>query len=274
MLIESYILNWAIFLEYLWLAHGTGAFWRQVFHGSHVSFYPTPHPRLAECLPKASCRMHVCVPHTAGFWGSAACAVGSGPTLIWQDQILPKPTLFTAAPRNLCPKGLCLEPNRSGMDYKPAQTPKDYMICLWLWNHLRTGNKPHQGCQWARWRKQNEDLGLQWILRGSLPSEPCPTRQKLNKQKTYALCVNYALSVNYTAFHEENNGTCGVLIIFLSNLGKQNNESLGTEKKRGGLHGQSGEPPIPPLNAEIFKKVVMRILSLPQMLPSYNSLYL
>lgn len=113
-----------------------------------------------------------------------------------------------------------------------------------------------------------------WILRGSLPSEPCPTRQKLNKQKTYALCVNYALSMDYAAFHEENNGTCGVLIIFLSNLGKQNNESLGTEKKKGELHGRSGEPPIPPLNAEIFKKVVMRILSLPQMLPSYNSLYL
>lgn len=45
--------------------------------------------------------------------------------------------------------------------------------------------------------------------------------------------MNYALSVDYAAFHEENNRTCGVLIIFLSNLGKQNNESLGTEKKGG-----------------------------------------
>lgn len=70
-----------------------------------------------------------------------------------------------------------------------------------------------------------------WILRESLLAEPCLTLQKLNKRKTYVLCVNYALSMDYAAFHEENNGICGVLIIFLSNLGKQNNESLGTERK-------------------------------------------
>lgn len=110
----------------------------------------------------------------------------------------------------------------------------------------------------------NSGMDAQGIPACRALSDTAETKQ--TKELCYALCVNYA------AFHEENSGTCGVLTIFLSNLGKQNNELLGPEKKRK-LHGRSGEPPIPPLNAEIFKKIVMRILSLPQMLPSYNSLY-
>lgn len=65
---------------------------------------------------------------------------------------------------------------------------------------------------------------------------------KQTKELCYALCVNYALSVDYAAFHKENNRTCGVLIIFLSNLGKQHNGSLGTERKGDYMDGVESLP--------------------------------
>lgn len=162
-------------------------------------------------------------------------------------------------PGDLCPKGICLEPNRSRMDYKPAQTPKDYMMCLWLWNHLRPGTNLTKVASelteesktriWA-----HSEMEAQGIPACRALSDTAETKQ--TKEPCYALCVNYALSVDYTAFafHEENSGTCGVLTIFLSNLGKQNNELLGTEKKRG-LHRWSGEPPIPHWMRKYLKRL-------------------
>lgn len=180
-------------MEHLWLAFPTG---QVPFEGRYFMVVtclfippPTPTPAWQSVFQKLAAS---CVSVFLTRLGSEAaqhvqleaCPLWFGRIKFFQSRPFSR-----QLPGDLCPKGICLEPNRSRMDYKPAQTPKDYMMCLWLWNHLRPGIKPHQGCQWAHWRKQNEDLGptVEWMLRESLLAEPCLTLQKLNKRKSYAM---------------------------------------------------------------------------------------
>lgn len=107
------------------------------------------------------------------------------------------------------------------------------MRSLWLWNHLKTGMKHHQGFQWALWRKQNRDLSPQWDVQG-IPAYRALSDIAKSKQKEEP--------VNYAAFDKEKNGTCEVLIIFVSNLEKQNNAPLGAERKGDCMNGAENLP--------------------------------
>lgn len=110
--------------------------------------------------------MHVCVPHTTVFRGSATRTVGSVPHLLSRIKFFRSRPLSVQLTGDLCLKGFCLEANHSRMDYKPAQTTEDYMMWVRFWNHPRTGIKPPWGCQHALWWKQNKGLGPQWDVQG------------------------------------------------------------------------------------------------------------
>lgn len=76
-------------------SNSTCAFWKQLFHSSHVSFYSPLCS--AHCLPQTSCLMHVCVLHGCVLKQLSMCSWKCA-TFIWQSQIS-KPDPFISAHR-------------------------------------------------------------------------------------------------------------------------------------------------------------------------------